>query len=77
MKGWTLAVLKFWSQWVKIELKFVLFITVFTEQEMEQNNRLNSLMFSESKYLHKFPTPSLMKQLYLPQGKLVLSTGQW
>ena len=76
MKGWTLAVLKFWSQWVKIELKFVLFITVFTEQEMEQNNRLDFLMFSESKYLHKFPTPSLMKQLYLPQGKLVLSTGQ-
>ena len=76
MKGWTLAVLKFWTQWVKIKLKFVLFITVFTEQEMEQNNRFNSLMSSESKYLHKFPTPSLMKQLYLPQGKLVLSTGQ-
>ena len=77
MKGWTLVVLKFWSQWVKIKLKFVLFITVFTEQEMEQNNRFNSLMSSESKYLHKFPTLSLMKQLYLPQGKLVLSTGQW
>ena len=39
MKVWTLTVLKFWSQWVKIELKFVLFITVFTEQEMEQNNQ--------------------------------------
>lgn len=49
MKGWTLKVLKFWSQWVKIKLKFVLFITVFTEQEMEQNNIFNSLMSSESK----------------------------
>ena len=52
MKVWTLTVLKFWSQWVKIELKFVLFITVFTEQEMEQNNRLNSIKSSESKYFH-------------------------
>lgn len=59
MKGWTLTVLKFWSQWVKIELKFVLFITVFTEQEMEQNNRLNSIKSSESKYFHKFPLPPL------------------
>ena len=59
MKDWTLAVLKFWSQWVKIELKFVLFITVFTEQEMAQNNRLNSIKSSESKYFHKFPLPPL------------------
>lgn len=59
MKVWTLTVLKFWSQWVKIELKFVLFITVFTEQEMEQNNRLNSIKSSESKYFHKFPLPPL------------------
>ena len=59
MKGWTLAVLKFWSQWVKIELKFVLFITVFTEQEMAQNNRLNLIKSSESKYFHKFPLPPL------------------
>ena len=59
MKGWTLKVLKFWSQWVKIKLKFVLFITVFTEQEMEQNNRLNSIKSSESKYFHKFPLPPL------------------
>ena len=59
MKVWTLTVLKFWSQWVKIELIFVLFITVFTEQEMEQNNRLNSIKSSESKYFHKFPLPPL------------------
>lgn len=59
MKVWTLTVLKFWSQWVKIELKFVLFIIVFTEQEMEQNNRLNSIKSSESKYFHKFPLPPL------------------
>ena len=59
MKVSTLTVLKFWSQWVKIELKFVLFITVFTEQEMEQNNRLNSIKSSESKYFHKFPLPPL------------------
>ena len=59
MKVWTLTVLKFWSQWVKIELKFVLFIIVFTEQEMEQNNRLNSIKSSESKYSHKFPLPPL------------------
>ena len=44
MKGWTLAVLKFWSQWVKIKLKFVLFITIFTEQEMEQNRTTDSIL---------------------------------